>query len=279
MDTAPSRPQVHSMAKSGFGAGTNELYDRARPSYQSAVLSHLKQAVRSKASVDIVEIGSGTGIFTRALLAHPEWQSTVHELKAVEPSEGMRDTFAKSVSDPRVSVSDGTFDHTGVENGWADLVVIAQAFHWCPDHEAAVTEFARVLKPDGIVALIWNMEDREGAAWVAQLRDLYEVYEQGTPQFRLGLWRNAFAVPSYEKSFQPPEETVFSFHLPGTLEIATDRVCSKSYIAVLPENEKNGVKEDVKKIVERGDGKTWIDEKAGVFQYPYKTTVVVMRRK
>lgn len=35
-----------------------------------------------------------------------------------------------------------------------------QAFHWCPDYDKAVAEFARVLKPEGIVAFIWNLEDR-----------------------------------------------------------------------------------------------------------------------
>lgn len=37
---------------------------------------------------------------------------------------------------------------------------LAQAFHWCPDHESALKEFARVLKPDGVVVLTWNLEDR-----------------------------------------------------------------------------------------------------------------------
>ena len=72
----------------------------------------------------------------------------------------MREQFAKTVHDPRASVRDGTFDATHVEDGWADLVVIAQAFHWCPDYDKAAREFARVLKPDGVVVLIWNLEDR-----------------------------------------------------------------------------------------------------------------------
>lgn len=74
-------------------------------------------------------LGSGTGIFTRALLAHPDWASSVKQLKALEPSEGMRDVFTKTVGNEHVSVSDGTFDITGVEDGWADLVVIAQVGH------------------------------------------------------------------------------------------------------------------------------------------------------
>lgn len=38
----------------------------------------------------------------------------------------MREVFAKSTADPRVSVHEGTFDTTGVEDGWADAIIIAQ---------------------------------------------------------------------------------------------------------------------------------------------------------
>ena len=71
-------------------------------------------------------LGSGTGIFTRALLEHPTWNKRIKWLKAVEPSAGMREIFSKTVNDDRVSLSEGYFDATGVEDGWADLVVIAQ---------------------------------------------------------------------------------------------------------------------------------------------------------
>lgn len=75
-------------------------------------------------------IGSGTGIFTRALLSHPGFSNSVKELKAVEPSDGMRNFFIKSTveTDPenRVNVRDGTFDKTGIEDGVADMIVMAQ---------------------------------------------------------------------------------------------------------------------------------------------------------
>lgn len=58
------------------------------------------------------------------MLAHPEW-TAVRNLRAIDPSEGMRETFAKYTIDDRVVISEGTFDNTGVESGWADLVVIA----------------------------------------------------------------------------------------------------------------------------------------------------------
>lgn len=75
-----------------------------------------------------LRIGAGTGIFTRALLANPEWTTALGELKAVEPSEGMRNQFSKTVNDVRASVAHGTFDSTNVPDGWADVIIIAQVF-------------------------------------------------------------------------------------------------------------------------------------------------------
>ena len=90
----------------------------------------------------------------------------------------MRTVFAERTKGDRVTVAEGTFERVGTEDNWADLIVVAQvgpfrplawepridhwsqAFHWCPDYEKAVQEFTRILKPQGTLALIWNLEDR-----------------------------------------------------------------------------------------------------------------------
>ncbi|EIW85150.1 S-adenosyl-L-methionine-dependent methyltransferase [Coniophora puteana RWD-64-598 SS2] len=269
---------VHQLAQTGFGKGTNELYDRARPSYPLESLTHIR-GVSNAPSINIVEIGSGTGIFTRALLAHPSWTTSISELRAIEPSDGMREVFSKTVTDSRVIVQNGTFDTTGVEDSWADLIVIAQAFHWCPDYDKAAAEFARILKKGGAACMIWNLEDRDGARWCAQLRERIEQHEAGSPQFRLGLWRKLFDTPSYGASFQPPEEKQWEYHLEGSLDICTNRAQSKSYIAVLPPDEKQRVVDDIVAILNRGNDKKWIDEEKGIFEYPYKTYLAVCRKK
>ncbi|EIW75943.1 S-adenosyl-L-methionine-dependent methyltransferase [Coniophora puteana RWD-64-598 SS2] len=280
---------VHVIAQTGFGEGTNELYDRARPSYPSESLEFIR-SLNPSDSLNILELGAGTGIFTRALLAHPAWTgNAIASLRAVEPSAGMRTVFARTVIVPeldpgqRVSVHDGTFDGTGAPDGWADLVIIAQAFHWCPDHEAACTELRRVLKPGGALCLIWNLEDRDGAQWVARLRDTYEVHEAGTPQYHRGLWRPFSTVSAYTEGFAgPPEEYNWKRVLPATADIVSERVFSKSYITVLSEEEKARLARDVQRIVvdegEQG-GKRWMDKEKGVFEYPYNTHLVVARTK
>jgi hypothetical protein len=120
-----------------------------------------------------------------------------------------------------------------------------------------------------------HARDSEGTPWVAQLRDLYEVHEKGTPQFRLGLWRALFDAPNYRANFKPAIEEMFAYTLEGTLGIVTDRVQSKSYIATLEPDVKATVVEKVREIIERGDGMKWADKDKGIFEYPYKTLVVV----
>ncbi|KAI6150416.1 S-adenosyl-L-methionine-dependent methyltransferase [Pisolithus tinctorius] len=270
---------VHALAQSGFGTGTNELYDRVRPSYPTQSLTFIKSINPKSESLDIVEIGAGTGLFTRALISHPDWTSYIARLRAVEPSEGMRKVWSEKVTAENATVEDGTFESTEVPDGWADLIIIAQAFHWCPDYDKACAEFSRILKKDGSVVFIWNLEDRDRAGWVAQLRERIERHEQGTPQFRLGLWREAFTTPSYLQNFEEPRENVWEHHLVTTESLCVDRALSKSYMAILPPEEKDKAISDLKTILARGDDRVWVDKDQGTFEYPYKTYVVVSRKK
>ncbi|KAF8509269.1 hypothetical protein JB92DRAFT_2947584 [Gautieria morchelliformis] len=190
----------------------------------------------------------------------------------------MRAQFSQTVQDSRVSVREGTFETTLVPDGWADLVVVAQAFHWCPDYDKAMAEFNRALAPNGRAVFIWNLED-SATAWVRQVRQTVEAFEGGTPQYRLGLWRKTFQTPSYLKYFEPPEEMIFKHIITGSLTRVLDRVYSKSFIAISSNETKEQIGKQVKEIVDRGDDKVWLDQKQGTFEYPYINTVIVMRKK
>lgn len=66
--------------------------------------------------------------------------------------------------------------------------------------------------------------------------------------------------------------------MPTTREGVWDRITSKSYITVLSDDQKANLKKEVDAALDSGDGLKWIDEATGVFEYPYKTYLVAMRR-
>ncbi|KAG8848882.1 hypothetical protein FRB96_001014 [Tulasnella sp. 330] len=271
---------VHKTATAGFGTGTNEAYDRYRPTYPEEQLDYIQAALSSPSGpLNVLEPASGTGIFTRCLLAHKTLGPAVDSLRAVEPSAGMRARFGETTTDSRITCSAGTFDNTGIEDGWADLVVIAQAWHWCPDHETALTEIARVLKPEGILVLIWNLGDLE-TTWVGQVRGLCEPYDEGAPQYRKGTWRQMFDTRTFKDLYkQPQEEREITWIFPVTEDAVVNSTFTTSYIAILPDDEKATLRKEVQAVVERGDGRRWIDESKGIFEFPHKNLVVVLKKK
>ena len=119
----------------------------------------------------------------------------------------MRQGFLKSPllqpnrsSPPQVEIQDGSFAELPFPSSSADIIVGAQCWHWAhPNYGEAIAEFARVLKPGGTLAFIWNLEDRE-VGWVGKVRDAYEAYERGTPQYRLGWWKATFQTSEYKVS-------------------------------------------------------------------------------
>lgn len=144
-------------------------YDKARLSYPPAALHTIHQAILSSrhtsptGRLTIVEPGSGTGILSRLLLspANPEYPSfEINTLVGVEPSAGMRTAWtrglskvpAERVEGRDVRAVEGAFDDyspAGVGEGMVDGVVIAQAWHWCPDHSAAFVSLLPYLPYSG----------------------------------------------------------------------------------------------------------------------------------
>jgi hypothetical protein len=47
----------------------------------------------------------------------------------------------------------------------------------------------------------------------------------------------------------------------------------------LPEDEKAKVVDDIKGILKKGDGLVWTDKEKGEFEYPYRTWVVIAKKK
>ena len=124
-------------------------YTRYRPSYPHAMLDHLAQYGLHPGAV-VMDAGSGTGILSELLL---DRGATVY---AVEPNAPMREESVR-----RLGTRSGfhavpaTAEETGLPESSIDLITAAQAFHWF-DVTAVRSEWTRVLRPGGWVALMWN---------------------------------------------------------------------------------------------------------------------------
>jgi SAM-dependent methyltransferase len=61
-------------------------------------------------------------------------------------------------------------EHIPLRSSSVDMVVAGQAFHWF-DLDRALPEIARVLRPGGVLGMIWNVGDLK-VPWVKRLFDL-----------------------------------------------------------------------------------------------------------
>ena len=130
-----------------------EDYINFRPGYPAALVSALLDKTGLDADATVADIGSGTGIFTRLLLDQGL------RVTAVEPNANMRQAAETLLSGySRFTSIDAPAERTGLADHSIDLVTVAQAFHWFNNEESR-TEFGRILKPGGKLALIWNKRD------------------------------------------------------------------------------------------------------------------------
>lgn len=147
-------------------------YIRYRPGYPPELVAAL---LADSGKPVVADIGSGTGIFTRLLLQQDL------RVFGIEPNANMRQAGAEYLAQYGSFTSiDGGAEDTGLDDASVDLITAAQAFHWF-NNEASRIEFARILKADGKLALIWNkrrLEQPFQQAYDALLREKAPEYGQ-----------------------------------------------------------------------------------------------------
>jgi ubiquinone/menaquinone biosynthesis C-methylase UbiE len=198
-----------------FGA-VAEAYDRGRPSYPADAVAWL---LDGDAKI-VLELGAGTGKLTRQMVDQG------HAVFATEKDLAMLAVLKDRV--PEVSAKVASAEEIPANDRSVDVVVAAQAFHWF-DHELALPEMARVLRPGGHVALVWNFFDKR-IPWVRKLLDVMgeQMHTSASQE-----------VLSESELFGEVESQTFAFWQDVTRDTLVDIVASRSYIASLPEAERD----------------------------------------
>lgn len=228
-------PHVHDAAQRGFSAEAR-TYTSGRPPYPAALEGWLQSTLGVAPVLRVLDLGAGTGKFTRLLAGLGA------DVTAVEPVAAMREELSLSL--PKVPVMEGTAQAIPVGDETYNAVTCAQAFHWFA-HADALAEIHRVLVRGGKLGLVWNVREAS-VDWVAAITAILTPYEGDAPRFHTGQWRGAFDG----RYFGEPSVARFAHvHEGHPDDVIVGRCLSVSFIAALPADEKQRVVEQLRALI------------------------------
>lgn len=149
-------------------------YDK-RPGYSPVALDRLRASTGLRPGDWVADIGAGTGKLTLALLQRGQW------VVAVEPNRCMRRRGKKNTAGHQVRWTDATAEATGLPGRRFHLVTFGSSFN-VVDRTRALQEAARLLRPQGWLACLWNfrcLEDPLQAQVEALILDRVPGYQYG----------------------------------------------------------------------------------------------------
>lgn len=205
-----------------FGAEAAN-YEAGRPEYPFEAVAWMLEPMPA-GSRRIVDVGAGTGKLTRVIAHAPG-----AEVVAVDPDHQMLDALRRSV--PGIPTFAGSAERMPLPDASVDAAVLGQAWHWV-DPIAASTELGRVVRPGGVLGLIWNIRD-ERADWVRRLTDI--MHSSSAENMING---PASDGPRIGSPFTHVETQRWEWSRPMTREQLHQMALSRSYLITAPDAER-----------------------------------------
>ncbi|MBK9128989.1 MAG: class I SAM-dependent methyltransferase [Phycisphaerales bacterium] len=198
------------------------IYTAARPGYPRDILRVLEQTGDLRRPACLADVGCGTGKLAEIFL------EAGYDVIGVEPNDAMRAAGDEQHrGDPRFRSVSGRAEATTLGDRSVDAIVCGQAFHWF-EPVATRREFARILKPGGLVALIWNNRATGGDAFHTGYEALLRQYCPEYVRISAG-----YANPEQVRAFFAPAAFQHArFENSQTLDLGglLGRLLSSSYV-------------------------------------------------
>jgi ubiquinone/menaquinone biosynthesis C-methylase UbiE len=231
---------VDPRAARGFSAAA-DAYELGRPSYPRDALALLARELGLTPASTVLDLAAGTGKLTRGLMPF------TGRVVAVDASEGMLGMLRKQL--PGADARVGTADAIPLPPGSVDAVVVGEAFHWFGTEDVC-REIARVLRPRGGLALLWNRARPVGAAqpWQPALEALSRPYREAAGSFPAEgeRWQRAIHRTGL---FGPLEQAEVDHTHETSADALVALVGSWSWIANLPDEERGTLLAKVRDLV------------------------------
>jgi len=272
---------VHHIAATGFSERSAQLYDASRPAYAPDALSHVSSLLGDNPSL-LVELGAGTGKFTKSFVPLLSKCTNRVTFLATEPSSGFRGILEKDAREDyeavNLIVKAGTSEWIPVPTAHTvDGVIVAQAFHWMAN-DLTLKEIHRVLRPNSPLVLIWNILDTD-IPWVRVLEEniidkYYSAQIPEVPRYLTMKWQNVFETPEGKKLFRPPACWFGGYQRrKATRQLIVDRVLSISVIQSLDSAGQKAVVDQIEELLKTHPSTRTL--KDGEYDLVYKTHVSV----
>jgi SAM-dependent methyltransferase len=235
--------ELDALVRHGFGSDLRSalIYEHGRPGYAGAAAEALAEELGLGPDSRVLDLAAGTGQLSRLFVP------LVGSVVAVEPSASMRHVLARRL--PSVEPLEGRAEAIPLPDGSVDAAVIGNAFHWF-DGDATVAELARVLRPGGGLAVLWNIGLSSDPPWPAPLEQLVgELREKALRperQCTSGMWRPA--LDRAHGLFEPLRHSAVDHEHRLDQEAFVSCVASFSFIAAMPDDERDPVLAQVRAL-------------------------------
>jgi SAM-dependent methyltransferase len=245
-------PELHARRASSFGEQAAE-YATHRPDYPASAIDW----VLPRRAEHVLDLAAGTGKLTGSLLARGL------RVTAVEPDNAMLAELGERF--PEATALIGTAEQIPLADREVDAVLVGQAFHWF-DVPKALTEIGRVLRPGGVLGVLWNHEDQR-VAWVSGFEDLIRTGASRA-------WTAPTPLPDDHPVFEPFEQQEFDHSFRRTAEGLAATVGTQSHMLVVSEEERAATTKRLLAYLHNQP-----ETAHGEFDFPLRTLVLRAYRK